>query len=84
MPRRDLDLKEQIGLNQIMWGSDFPHPEGSWPNTRAKLTEVMSGIPEAEITMMLSSNASRCYDLDEHKLIKIAERIGPAKSEFVG
>jgi len=77
-------VRHQIGIENVMWGSDFPHPEGSWPNTRAKLTEVMSGIPEAEITMMLSSNASRCYDLDEHKLIKIAERIGPAKSEFVG
>ena len=25
--------RERIGLNSLMWGNDFPHPEGTWPHT---------------------------------------------------
>jgi predicted TIM-barrel fold metal-dependent hydrolase len=70
-------------MDNIMWGTDFPHPEGSWPHTREKMLKYMTGIPEAELTKLLGSNAVACYDLDAAALREIANRIGPDKSLFV-
>lgn len=75
-------VRHEIGINNIMWGSDYPHPEGSWPNTRRKLIETLGPLPAAEVELILSTNAIRCYDLDKSALAAIAAKIGPLKSEF--
>lgn len=77
-------VREAIGISNVMWGTDFPHPEGSWPHTREKMQKYMTGIPDAELTKMLGSNAIDCYGLDARALHAIAARIGPPKSLFVG
>ena len=76
-------VRHDIGIDRVMWGTDYPHPEGSWPKTREKLVTYMKGLPEPEIQAMLSANALNCYDLDAGALNTIAARIGPPKSEFV-
>lgn len=76
-------VRHEIGMDNIMWGTDFPHPEGCWPHTREKMLQYMTGIPEAELTKMLGTNAIACYDLDEAALSKIADQVGPEKSLFV-
>jgi predicted TIM-barrel fold metal-dependent hydrolase len=76
-------VRHDIGMNNIMWGTDFPHPEGSWPQTREKMLKYMTGIPDDELTKMLSTNAIECYGLDEAALAEIADRVGPEKSLFV-
>lgn len=75
-------VRHEIGMDRIMWGTDFPHPEGSWPHTTEKMRAYMTGMPESELKQMLGANAIRCYDLDEAALRKISERIGPKKSWF--
>jgi predicted TIM-barrel fold metal-dependent hydrolase len=75
-------VRHEIGIDRVMWGTDYPHPEGSWPKTREKLLTYMRGIPETEIDAMLGANALECYDVDEAALRKIAERIGPLKADF--
>ncbi len=82
MPRREVEMREQIGLENIMWGTDYPHPEGSWPYTRSQMVESFRGFPEADLTAMLGGNAARIYGFDEEKLAPIVERIGPEASEF--
>lgn len=76
-------VRYEIGMDNIMWGTDFPHPEGSWPKTAEKMKQYMKGIPEDELTKLLSTNAIACYDLDPEPLRAIAARIGPRKSDFV-
>ena len=83
MSRREAELRHEIGLGTIMWGTDYPHPEGSWPNTHEKLVTYMGGLPEAEIEAMLGGNALDCYNLDADALNAIAARIGPLKTDFV-
>jgi predicted TIM-barrel fold metal-dependent hydrolase len=79
MPRREAEQRFAIGLPNIMWGSDFPHPEGTWPTTRQQLRETFHGLPEPEIAAMLGGNAVRFYGLDAEKLAPLAARIGPEK-----
>lgn len=76
-------VRQDIGMDNIMWGTDFPHPEGCWPQTREKMLRYMTGIPEDELTKMLGTNAIKCYDLDAAALSEIANRVGPEKSLFV-
>ncbi len=82
MPRREAELRYDIGVANIMWGSDYPHPEGSWPYTREQMTETFQGLPAAEIAAMLGGNAARFYGFDTAKLAAVAARVGPAVSTF--
>ncbi len=82
MPRREAELRSAIGIGNIMWGSDYPHPEGSWPYTRQQMVETFHGLPEAEVAAMLGGNAARLYGFDVEKLAPIVARVGPEKREF--
>jgi len=80
MPRREAELRHEIGLAQIGWGSDYPHPEGSWPFTRDQMHTTFRGLPEDEVAAMLGGNAARFYGFDVEKLAPIVAEIGPKKS----
>jgi predicted TIM-barrel fold metal-dependent hydrolase len=82
MPRREAELRYETGVANIMWGSDYPHPEGSWPVTREQMIETFRGLPEPEVAAMLGGNAARVYDFDVEKLAPLVARIGPEKSAF--
>lgn len=82
IPRADVDLRGLIGVQNMMWGSDYPHPEGTWPHTRKYYTDVFSGIPEDEGRKILGENAVDWYGLDRSKLQAIADEIGPEVSIF--
>ena len=82
MPRREAEMRHQIGVPNIMWGSDYPHPEGTWPHTREQMRETFRGLPEAELRAMLGGNAVRVYGFDADALARVAERIGPRLEDF--
>ena len=70
--------RERIGLNSLMWGNDFPHPEGTWPHTREWLAIRFHDVPEEQCRKIFALNALNCYPgFDRKKLEAIAERIGP-------
>lgn len=73
----------QIGIDRILWGTDYPHPEGTWPGTLDKMVLSLGGLPEADIQQMLGTNALDVYDVDKKGLWDLAARIGPAKSHFL-
>jgi len=82
MPRREAEMRHQIGVPNIMWGSDYPHPEGTWPHTRQQIRETFRGLPEAELRAMLGGNAVRVYGFDAGALARVAARIGPRLEDF--
>jgi len=82
MARREVGLRHEIGLQNILWGSDYPHPEGTWPATRRHLLETFRGVPEDELGLMLGGNAARVYGFDPEKLDPLVARIGPERAAF--
>jgi len=82
MPRREAEMRHDIGVDQIAWGSDYPHPEGTWPNTGEHIRETFRQLPESELARMLGENAANWYGFDREKLGPIVDRIGPSKSDF--
>jgi predicted TIM-barrel fold metal-dependent hydrolase len=45
------------GTQCLMWGSDYPHWEGTWPNSKAAVEKQFAGIPEDEIDQIVRGNA---------------------------
>lgn len=82
--RYELDMRHEIGLSQFMFGTDYPHPEGTWPNTLEWLRATFGAVPEGELRLILGENAVRFYSLDRDKLLSIAERIGPTLEDVQG
>jgi predicted TIM-barrel fold metal-dependent hydrolase len=82
MPRREAEMRHEIGIGNMMWGTDYPHPEGTWPITRKMMVETFHGLPEAEIEQMLGGNAAAFYGFDTGKLLPLAARIGPERRWF--
>jgi predicted TIM-barrel fold metal-dependent hydrolase len=74
--------RDEVGLRNLMWGSDYPHQEGTWPRTRLSMRNTFAGIPEAEVRMILGLNALAVYDLDEDALRAVANRVGPTPDDL--
>lgn len=78
----EVALRDEIGLRNLLWGGDYPHPEGTWPRTLDHLRYTFADVPEDETRMLLGSNAIRVFGLDEAALRPIADRIGPTPGEI--
>lgn len=51
-----------IGIDNIMFESDYPHSDSNWPHTRKVLDNVMAGIAEEDVRKMLELNARKLYN----------------------
>ena len=71
-----------LGCDVVMWGTDYPHPEGTWPHTRERLRSDFGGIPVEDARKLLGETAARCYGFDLDALRPIAERIGPTPADL--
>jgi predicted TIM-barrel fold metal-dependent hydrolase len=81
--RHDVDagVLEAIG-NRLMWGSDYPHAEGSFPYTRKALKDAFYDRPVDEVRALLGERAIDVYGLDREALRGAADRVGPRPSEI--
>jgi hypothetical protein len=48
----------EIGIGNLMWGTDFPHPEGTWPHTRTRLHEYLVELTPDEIERVVGTRTS--------------------------
>ncbi len=80
--RRELARRYEIGIGNICWGNDFPHPEGTWPHTRDFLRDAFCDIPHDETTAMLGGNAAEVYGFDTRALQTLVERFGPTPTDL--
>jgi hypothetical protein len=79
--RFEVATRDRVGVSTLLWGNDFPHPEGTWPHTRASIREVFRDVPPHETAQMLGTTAAEVYRFDVDKLAGTVERIGPTYEE---
>jgi predicted TIM-barrel fold metal-dependent hydrolase len=77
MSRGEAGMRAAIGVDRVLWGSDFPHPEGTWPHTPTCLRQTFHGVPREEVAAMLGASAVALYGFDGARLRALADRIGP-------
>ncbi len=51
------------GVETLMWASDYPHTDSTWPHSRKVVDELFANIPGDERTQITSGNAARLYGL---------------------
>jgi predicted TIM-barrel fold metal-dependent hydrolase len=80
----EITRRHEIGVGNIMWGNDLPHPEGTYPHTRKWITERFRNVPEDETARILGTNAAEVYRVDTEALADVVERIGPTTADVHG
>ena len=75
MTRRETERRYDIGVANIMWGTDFPHDEGTYPHSDARLHEAFDGLDDAELRAMLGETAADVYGFDLAHLAPLAGRM---------
>ncbi|MBW2496312.1 MAG: amidohydrolase [Deltaproteobacteria bacterium] len=54
---------ERLGIDNIMWSSDYPHPVSSWPRSREIVDEMFADVPAADREKIVCGNAERVWKL---------------------
>ncbi len=72
----EMSLRHQIGVDTMMFGTDFPHSEGSWPNSEDWMRLSFEGVADDEVRKILGENAARFYRFDVDMLRPHAARVG--------
>jgi predicted TIM-barrel fold metal-dependent hydrolase len=80
----EIAMRHEIGLDLLMFGTDYPHPESTWPNTKEWIRATFKDVPLDEARKVLGENAIRIYGFDKKVLEKVAARIGPAPEDVLG
>ena len=52
-----------IGVENLMWATDYPHPDSTWPRSQEVLKEHFTDVPADEVELIAAGNATRIYKL---------------------
>jgi predicted TIM-barrel fold metal-dependent hydrolase len=83
MSRAELAMRAEIGVEQMMFGTDFPHTEGTWGKTLEYLRATFGrlDVPLDEARALLGGTAAAFYGMDADLLESVAERCGPSVAD---
>ena len=68
--------------DRFMWGSDYPHDEGTGPFTTEHMRQVFHDVDPTELKRILGENAAKLYDFDLDALAPLADQVGPTVGEI--
>lgn len=60
--------REVIGVENLLWGNDYPHHDAIWPRSQEVLKDIMQDVPQDEVEKMVWRNVQQLYNIDEAKL----------------
>lgn len=55
--------RHQIGVDNLLWGNDYPHHDAIWPHSMAVLDRIFQGVPDDEKEKMTSGNVIKLYGI---------------------
>jgi predicted TIM-barrel fold metal-dependent hydrolase len=53
--------RDLTGPHSIMFGTDYPHHEGTFPHTQEVVERIFAGVPEEETAMIVGGTAAKLY-----------------------
>lgn len=56
-----MELRDRIGIDNIMLETDYPHADSSWPNTQPSIAAALGGFTDEEVRKVTWQNASRIF-----------------------
>jgi predicted TIM-barrel fold metal-dependent hydrolase len=73
---REVAMRDEVGVDKIMWGNDYPHNEATFPYTRECLRHSFADVDPVEVAAMLGGNAAQVYGFDLDQMRRVAVDIG--------
>jgi predicted TIM-barrel fold metal-dependent hydrolase len=59
-----IDARDQIGIEQLVFETDYPHQDSTWPDTPKLVAEIAERVSPEELEMLVRSNAITMLDLE--------------------
>ena len=56
-----MKLRHHIGVDNLLWGSDYPHAESTFPRSREIVERILAGVPHEEKVKIAGENAACVY-----------------------
>ncbi len=66
-------VRDVIGVDNLMWGSDYPHSESTFPKSREVLDAILDGVPDEDRAKIVALNVAKLYNFD---LAKVGQPVG--------
>ena len=83
MSKEEIRRRHAIGCDVAMWGTDYPHPEGTWPNTVAAPAQRLRRRAGRRHPPACSARPRRAATASTSTSLRpIAERIGPTPDDL--
>ena len=57
-------LRDRIGIERMMWGSDYPHSESTFPRSREILDDILRDVSSSERQQILCNTTAELYGFD--------------------
>jgi predicted TIM-barrel fold metal-dependent hydrolase len=61
--RAGILMRDLPGGKNIMWSSDYPHSETTFPHSMAKIEELFAGVPEDEKALIIGGRAKALFNI---------------------
>ncbi|MFK7898939.1 MAG: amidohydrolase family protein [Myxococcota bacterium] len=72
-------VRDVCGVNTLMWGSDYPHTESTFPRSKEITSRILEDVPEEEQHAILRGNVAALYGFDLEQLERTAQKL-PTRS----
>jgi predicted TIM-barrel fold metal-dependent hydrolase len=56
-----INNRATTGVETLMWGNDYPHPEGTWPSSQEVCAAQFDGVPDDEVRAIVGGTAARVF-----------------------
>ena len=75
---RDVIGPDNMIWDNMMWGSDYPQSESTFPQSRKILAEILAGVPDDEQAKIAGGNTGRVYKFD---VARLTDRVTPVRKD---
>jgi predicted TIM-barrel fold metal-dependent hydrolase len=58
-----MKLLDDLGVDNVMWATDYPHPDTTWPESQKVIHDEFSTLPAESMRKIIGGNAARIYNL---------------------
>ena len=56
-------VAETLGTTNLMWSSDYPHGNSTWPESQQVVQDRLGHLPEATVHRLVWENACRLFGI---------------------
>jgi predicted TIM-barrel fold metal-dependent hydrolase len=64
--------RDAVGVDRMLWESDYPHGDSLWPHAREKAAELLSAVPDQDVHRIVELNAREVFNFDADRADKSA------------